>query len=126
MTDYNLPFVERLSLILILVSSTLCALGGSLPFTAGVASGGMLAWLNLVVLRRTMQALFAAQRAPRQAGLTALLVLKFAALAALFFFVLTRLPVDALGVIVGVSLPVAAILFEAGRVMLRRPATPGC
>ena len=115
----RLSFIERLgALLVVLASGITLALGGE-RLSLGVLVGGALSVANLYALRALIGALVRAKQPPRQAMLALLLVSKFVVLGAAIFVIVTYLPLNPLGVILGVSLAVLAVLAEGFRLALR-------
>ena len=114
-------FVEHLSLLFVVISAAVLAPIAPSATTTGLVLGGLLATLNFTLLRRLISALVRRQRPIRQALLAVFLVAKFLLLAVALYLLIRYLPVDGLGLILGVSVVVIAILAEAIRATLRPP-----
>ncbi|MCB9555044.1 MAG: ATP synthase subunit I [Deltaproteobacteria bacterium] len=115
----RLTLIETLALALVAVATLLALAFSTTPMTLGIGVGGVLAVANFYALRRLMLALSRAATPPRQLILSALLMLKFGVMGVLLFFVMTRLPVDGIGLLIGVSFVVIAIFVEGARMVLR-------
>lgn len=117
--------VERVAASLVVVATLAATLAGKPAFALGIAVGGLLSVANLCLLRALMRALAAAAlengsgRNPRQLALGVLLMLKFVLMAGLLYLVITYVPLDPKGLLVGLSLVVLSIMGEGFRLALQ-------
>lgn len=108
--------IELLSLLLLAL-----AFGLSLVFwrdrqiSLGVLIGGVLATANFWGLRRIVYAIVHSNNPRRQFPLAIMLTLKFGLLAATLFAVIKLVHINVLALLVGISVVVAAIMFEGFR-----------
>ena len=119
----GLHFIEKLALVLVAFATLLSLFAASMQFSLGVAVGGVLGVANFYALRRLMTGIMHSKSAPRQALLTVLLLLKFGLLGLALYLVIVYLPVDAVGMLLGVSLVVVSIFLEGARTVLRGAAS---
>jgi hypothetical protein len=122
MSRHALHFIEKLSLVLVATATLISLFVANLDFTLGLAVGGVLATVNFYALRRLMLGIIESKQSPRQAFLMVLLLLKFGLLGLVLYLVLRFLPIDATGMLLGVSLVVTSIFVEGFRTMTRRNA----
>lgn len=111
--------IERLAAALVVLATIAASLLASPRFALGVALGGLLSVLNFWALRTVLRGLMRAQHPPKQAGLALLLMLKFALMGVAIFLLINYAPLDASGLLVGVSIVVLAILIEGFRIAAR-------
>ncbi len=120
---HGLHFIEKLALVLVALATLISLFVADFSFTLGLAVGGVLAVGNFYALRRLMTGIMESKSSPRQALLTILLLFKFGVLGALLYLIIVFLPVDAVGMLLGVSLVVTSIFIEGFRSVLGRAAT---
>jgi len=116
--------IERLSLLLVALATLLSLIIQDRSISLGVGIGGALATFNFYALRRIMQSIFEAKNPRRQAVMAILLTLKFAAIAASIYLILKFIPINAVALLVGISVVVLAIFVEGFRTVFLEPATP--
>ncbi len=107
--------IQRLSLLLLAVAILVSLFVGGTSVVLGVALGGGLAAANFYALRRIVGGLIAGGSGRKLATLTVLLTLKFGVLGVLLYLVITRLPVNPLALLAGISVVVLAIFIEGFR-----------
>ncbi|MCC6747655.1 MAG: ATP synthase subunit I [Deltaproteobacteria bacterium] len=118
----HLSFIERLSLLLVVLATLVCLVAGHRPMSLGAGVGGLLAVANFFALRRLMLGIVRSNHPPRQIVLTLLLLVKIGVLGGAIYLVMTRLPVDPKGMLLGVSVVVLSIFVEGFRTVLRGAA----
>lgn len=116
--------IERLAAALVVVATVVAWLLATPRFTLGVALGGLLSVFNFWALRTVLRGLMRAQHPPKQAGLALLLMLKFAVMGVAIFLLINYAPLDASGLLVGVSIVVLSILIEGFRIAARGTNAP--
>lgn len=116
--------IERLAAALVVVATIVASLVASPRFALGVALGGLLSVLNFWALRNVLRGLMRAQHPPKQAGLALLLMLKFAVMGVAIFLLINYAPLDASGLLVGVSIVVLSILIAGFRIAARGSNSP--
>lgn len=121
---HGLHFIEKLALVLLVVAVGISLVAAELRFTLGVLTGGLLGVANFYALRRLMTGIAESKHSPRQAFLTVLLLLKFGLLGVALYLVIVFLPIDATGMLLGVSLVVVSIFIEGFRTVLGKAADP--
>lgn len=111
----QLQKIERTALGIVGFVTLISAVFAGASVTAGVALGGLLTVGNFYTLRRLVGALLRGGGKPRQAVLSTLLLLKLAAVSALVYALLVYLAIDGLGLLVGMTVALVAIMLEAAR-----------
>ena len=111
--------VQIVSGILLGVAILAAALLGDMRMVLGVLLGGVLASANFYALRRVVGGLLEGGQPRRLAFLGTLLILKFGLLAVLLYITIRFLPINAIGLLVGITVVVLAIVVEGFR-------TAGC
>lgn len=115
--------IERLALLLLAAGLPLLLVLQREGLALGAGAGGLLAVLNFWVLRRLLAALVASSRPWQQTALAGVMVLKLAVVGGALWLVLRLLRVDALGLLLGISVVVLAIVIEGLRLARRGDAT---
>lgn len=115
----SLRGVERLAVLLVAAAALIAYGVGRRDLAIGIAVGGALAVANFYALRQLVAGVLQSRSDGRRAGMALMLLLKFAVLAALFYLVIVVVPLDGVGLIVGVSLVVVAIIVGGKRAMDR-------
>ena len=115
MTRAPVQRVQLLGLILLGLAVVAAALLGDRAMVLGVLVGGLLASANFYALRRLVAALLQGGRPRRLALLGTLLTLKFGLLALSLYLIIRFLPVNAIGLLAGISVMVLAIFVEGFR-----------
>jgi predicted PurR-regulated permease PerM len=118
----RLQLIERLSIGLVAVAALIALIWTKQSVALGVAVGGVLTIANFALLRRLMRGIVSSKSQPRKAVLSLILLFKFGLVGGLIYLVMTYLPVDALGLMFGVSLVVLSVFIEGFRSMLGRAA----
>lgn len=102
------------ALLVVLVGAALLALRAT-PLAAGVAAGGTLGIANFYLLRKLSRALLRATRPPTQMLLGVVMATKFLVVGAALLLMIRYARLDAIGMLVGVSLVVLAIIIGGFR-----------
>ena len=106
----RIEHIEQLAaLLVVLVGAALLAFGAT-GLAGGVAAGGALSIANFYLLRKLSRALLRATHPPKQLLLGLLMATKFLLMGAALFVMIRYVRLDAIGMLVGVSLVVLAIL----------------
>jgi len=121
MREQSLRRIERAALLLVCLATLLSLVLWDRAVFLGVGLGGGLAALNFIALRRILGALFTAKESNPQRGalMGAMLVLKFLIMALSIFLVVKFVPVDAIALLVGISVVVLAIFVEGINSIIR-------
>ena len=118
----RLHAIERLSLVIVALTTLGALAAGRGSLAAGIGAGGLLGVANFYALRRLMGAIVRARPGAARGAASLLLVLKFGILAVILYLAMTHLPLDPMGVLAGFSIVVVAIFVEGFRVVLRGAA----
>ncbi len=84
-----------------------------LRFTLGILLGGIISIVNLYWLGRDLRVIFSNLSGKAKSAMMIRYYIRMAVTAVLLFFVITELPVDVIGLLVGLSLVVINIVFTA-------------
>jgi hypothetical protein len=114
--------IERISLLLLAVATLLALVLADIPFALGTFVGGLLGVGNFAILRRLMAGIVASGSQPKKAMLSFILLFKFGLVGALIFVVMKYLPIDPVGLMIGVSTVVISIFVEGFRMVQRETA----
>ena len=114
--------IERISLLLLAAATGVALLVAELPMALGTAVGGLLGVANFYLLRRLMAGIVASGSQPKKAMLSFVLLFKFGLVGAAIFLVMTFLPIDAVGLMIGVTTVVVSIFIEGFRMAVREQA----
>ncbi len=82
-------------------------------FTLGILLGGIISIVNLYWLGRDLRVIFSNLSGKAKSAMMIRYYIRMAVTAVLLFFVITELPVDVIGLLVGLSLVVINIVFTA-------------
>lgn len=82
-------------------------------FTLGILLGGIISIVNLYWLGRDLRVIFSTLSGKAKSAMMIRYYIRMAVTAVLLFFVITELPVDVIGLLVGLSLVVINIVFTA-------------
>jgi hypothetical protein len=82
-------------------------------FTLGILLGGIISIVNLYWLGRDLRVIFSNLSGKAKSAMMIRYYIRMAVTAVLLFFVITKLPVDVIGLLVGLSLVVINIVFTA-------------
>lgn len=82
-------------------------------FTLGILLGGIISIVNLYWLGRDLRVIFSNLSGKAKSAMMIRYYIRMAVTAVLLFFVITELPVDIIGLLVGLSLVVINIVFTA-------------
>jgi len=101
----NLVILGLLLLVSFLTMST--------RFTLGILVGGIISIINLHWLGRDLRVIFSSLSGSAKSAMMIRYYIRMAVTAVLLFFVITELPVDIIGLLVGLSLVVINIVITA-------------
>lgn len=82
-------------------------------FTLGVLLGGVISIVNLFWLGRDLRVIFSNLSGKAKSAMMIRYYIRMAVTAVVLFFIITELPVDIIGLLVGLSLVVINIVFTA-------------
>ncbi|MCU0554097.1 MAG: ATP synthase subunit I [Syntrophales bacterium] len=82
-------------------------------FTLGILLGGIVSIVNLYWLGRDLRVIFSNLSGKAKSAMMIRYYIRMAVTAVVLFFVITELPVDVIGLLVGLSLVVINIVFTA-------------
>ncbi len=82
-------------------------------FTLGILLGGIISIVNLYWLGRDLRVIFSNLSGKAKSAMMIRYYIRMAVTAVVLFFVITELPVDIIGLLVGLSLVVINIVFTA-------------
>jgi hypothetical protein len=106
----RIEHIEQLAaLLVVLVGAALLAFGAT-NLAAGTAAGGALSIANFYLLRKLARGLLRATHPPTQLLLGLLMATKFLVMGAALYVMIRYVRLDAIGMLVGVSLVVLSIL----------------
>ncbi len=114
--------IERLSFLLVALVTLLSFLFRDRDITLGAGLGGLLGTLNFYALRRMIQAIFQSSNPRKQAVLAVLLTLKFGLVGTTIYLFVKFLPINALALLVGISIVVVSIFIEGFRTIACKAA----
>jgi hypothetical protein len=83
------------------------------PFTLGILGGGLISIVNLYWLGRDLRVIFSNLSGTVKSAMMIRYYIRMAATAVVLYFVITELPVDIIGLLVGLSLVVINIAITA-------------
>jgi hypothetical protein len=83
------------------------------PFTLGILVGGLISIVNLYWLGRDLRVIFSNLSGTVKSAMMIRYYIRMAATAVVLYFVITELPVDIIGLLVGLSLVVINIAITA-------------
>lgn len=111
--------IERVALLILAAATVLTLVVAELPFALGTFVGGLLGIANFTILRRLMAGIVASGSQPEKAMLSFVLLFKFGLVGASIFLVMRFLPIDPMGLMIGVSTVVVSIFIEGFRMVSR-------
>jgi len=82
-------------------------------FTLGILLGGIISIVNLFWLGRDLRVIFSNLSGKAKSAMMIRYYIRMAVTAVVLFFIITELPVDIIGLLVGLSLVVINIVFTA-------------
>ena len=105
--------IEYRNLVILGIMLLVSLLAMPTPFTLGILVGGLISIINLHWLGRDLRVIFSNLSGTAKSAMMIRYYIRMAATAVVLYFVITELPVDIIGLLVGLSLVVINIVITA-------------
>ena len=119
----RIEHIEQLAALLVVLVGTALLAFGATGLAAGAVAGGALSIANFYLLRKLSRGLLRTTHPPKQLLLGLLMATKFLVMGAALFVMIRYAHLDAIGMLVGVSLVVLSILI-GGFKLATTPSDP--